>query len=156
MIALSEKKPNMLVVALIVVFVALGATTIISNYLATVDTSGFPDGIVYFVEGAQYVLLSVEVAFLVGYSRNISGFIVKKLTAERKKSVEKVDYSFTWMLETVGKFEGVLISATPFIEMFVPPGNQKAAMLALAGLFALIDIIYSETKALMAEVKKGG
>ena len=149
-----EKKPNMLFIALIVVAIALAVTTVISVHLSSIDTSEIPTELVFIVEGAQYVFLTIEVAIGTGYLRNISGFIVKLLKVKRKKSVEKVDYSFTWMVETIGKFEGVLLTATPFVEMLVPPGYKKTAMLALAGLFALIDIIYSETKALMAEVQK--
>lgn len=145
-----------MLIALFVVAVAFAVTAAVSNALTNVDTSGMPDEAVFLIEQAQYVFLTLEVAVGTGYLANISGFIVKWLNVKRRNSVESVDYSMTWLVETVGKFEAVLITATPFMQLIVPPAYKETAMLALAALFALIKVIYSETKRMMAEVKKPG
>lgn len=156
-VAVSSEKPSRFWIGVLAFLCILGVTSGLAAAVVQIDVSGQPDFIVYVVEAVKAVLISTPVAVAFGYGRNIFGFGNALLKAMRKE--EDIQYSVIWMLQTLTRFEGVVVTATTFINQVVvnlPPEQKAIAAAATASLWALIEFIFSEAKGFLQALLKPG
>lgn len=152
---MSQEKTNKLVIAIMLIFVALSVTSVVSALIQNVDVSGEPQYIIVIVEGAKYVLTSVPVAIVVAVGISMGGYVINWLGAQRQNS-PTVEYSVKWLAHTVGRVEAWIVVVTPLVDAIVlnlPPEQKYIAMLVTGSLFALIDIILSEIQRTIQKVR---
>jgi FAD/FMN-containing dehydrogenase len=153
-VAVSSEEPSKFWSGVLAFLCILGVTSGLAAAVVQIDVSGQPDFIVYIVEAVKAVLISTPVALAFGYARNIFGYGNALLKAIRRK--EELSYSATWMLQTLTRFEGVVVTATTFIDLVVmslPPEQKAIAAAATASLWALIEFIFSEAKSFLETLK---
>lgn len=153
---MSEKKPNMLILAVLVVIAVFTVLAGAAEMIDSCDVTMWPTPIVDILVACKWVLVATPIAIAIGFGRNLVGYGMKWLRVKRTNNGENVTYSMTWMTETMVKFEGFIVVVTPFINGIILnlPEEQKAlAMAATGGLFALIDMLLSEIKRVMKETE---
>ena len=122
--------------------------------VATVDVSDQPEVTGYIMVFAKVFFMVTPIAIAVGYARHFFGYGRAFLWA--KRNGQKIQYSVTWMLETITRFEGVVLTVTAFINevvMQLPPEQQATAAATTASLWALIEFIFSEFKRTLQPLK---
>lgn len=151
-----EKKPNNLIIAIIIMlalFVVLEGCAVL---IGTIDTGGYPASVAAIIETFKFIFAAAPFAIAIGFGRNLTGYAINWLRAKRKEE-ETVDYSIKWLAETVTKFEGWIVLATPFVNVILLnlPIEHKALGMAVSGAgLALIDMLFSEIKKVIAHFKK--
>lgn len=149
----------MLIIAVLIAVIAAGVFTAVSAALSEVDVSTQPAELQPVIVIVKVAFTSTAVAVTFGFIRNITGFIVKWIRANRSEGNKDVTYSLKWFVETMVKFEGVILVATPLIDSFIGalPGEYKpVAMAATAAAFGFFDIVLSEVKGAMFAMKAYG
>lgn len=154
---MSSEKPSAFWIGILAFLCILGISSVAAAGVVQIDVTGQPDFIVYIVEAVKAVLISTPVAVAFGYGRNIFGFGNALLKARRKE--KEIQYSVTWMLQTLTRFEGVVVTATTFLDQVVmnlPPEQKAIAAAATASLWALIEFIFSEAKGFLGSILEPG
>lgn len=153
---MTEKKLNSLIVAIVIILALFVVLETCAVLLGTIDTSDMPNNVASIIEAFKFVFAAAPFAIAIGFGRSIYGFSVNWLRANRKKE-ETTDYSLTWLGETIIKFEGWIVLVTPFVNVILLnlPLEHKAVGMVIAGaVFAFLDILFSEIKKLIADVRK--
>lgn len=154
---MSSEKPSTFWIGILVFLCLLGVSSAAAAAIMQVDLTGQPEVIVYLVSGVQAVLISSPVAVAFGYARNVFGFGNAVLRAMRKD--QDLQYSVTWMLQTIIRFEGVVVTATTFLDLVVlnlPPEQKVIAASVTASLWALIEFIFSKGKGFLQALLEPG
>lgn len=144
---MSLGKPPMFWVGVLTFLCLLGVFSAVAGAIATIDVSRQPEIIKHIVGFAKMFFMATPIAIVVGYARNFFGYGRAFLWAKRND--QEIQYSVTWMLETIARFEGVVLTATAFVNeiaMRLPPEQQATVAATTAGLWALIEFISSEFK----------
>lgn len=144
---MSFGKPSMFWVGVLTFLCLLSVFSAMAGAVATIDVSGQPEIIEYIIGFAKVFFIATPIAIAVGYARHFFGYGRAFLWAKRHD--QKIQYSITLMLETITRFEGVVLTVTTFINemvMRLPPEQQATAAATTAGLWALIEFIFSEFK----------
>lgn len=154
---MTEKgKPDMLIVAVLVVIVSFGLLEWAAIEIVKIDLTTIENAYIFnFVRFVRPVLIGAPIAIAIGFGLNLRGYLTKYLR-EKRKNEPHADYSFTWFSETIVKMEGFILCVTPFIEVVIqnaPPEYKAAAMAAAAGAFAIFKIALSELKNTIADTK---
>jgi len=147
-------RPSMFWVGVLTFLCLLGVFSALAGTVSTIDVSVQPEIVRHIVGFAKVFFTVTPIAIAVGYARHFFGYGRAFLWAKRHD--QEIQYSITWMLETITKFEGVVLTATTFINEIVVhlPQEQKATAAAtIAGLWALIEFIFSEFKRTLQPLK---
>lgn len=114
----------------------------------------------FVVEGAKYILIVTPIAILIGFGRNIFGYAINWIRAKKAKE-PAVEYQLSSLAKTLVTFEGIIVIATPLINLIVAaifrqywPELLPQATLATGALWGLIDMFVSELKRALAEANK--
>lgn len=154
---MSEKNNARTITIAIVLCIALFAVfSVIALNIENIDISTVPNELAPYIETLKWIFTATPVAIAFAGGRGIYGYAVKWLRLKRTGGDEAVDFSLKWLTETIAKFEGFIIVVTPVISMFIemlPPENRQLAMVVTASLWALISILFSEIKRIVAEVR---
>jgi|GEM_PF-4927271 len=149
---MSEKKPNMLIIGVILVIAALSVAATVVDIVRPLDLSTYPPAIAYILGGVKYILIVTPIAILVAFGRNIFGFGINWIR-EQRNGDSHVEYSLSWLAQTIVTFEGVIIVATPLVTLIAGvvfkefwPAYESEAMIVIGSLWALIDLTISELK----------
>lgn len=153
-----NKKNNMftIVIALIICLAVFSVATFIAVNIETIDVTGLPDSIQAFIETVKYIFLATPVAVMFACGRGIYGYAVKWIRAKRQEDQITVDFSLTWLTETVVQFEGFILVVTPligFIISVLAPQHKQIAIVVTGALWSLISILLSEIKRLVKDVQ---
>ena len=154
---MSEKNNARTITIAIILCIALFAVfSIIALNVENIDMSTVPNELVPYIEALQWIFTAAPIAIAFAGGRGIYGYAVKWLQMKRTGGDEAVDFSLQWLTETMAKFEGFIVVVTPVINMFVgmlPPEQKQLAMVITASLWALISILFSEIKRIVADVR---
>ena len=151
-----KKEINPLIIAIVIIlalFIVLEACAVL---IGTINTEGMPAALVAIIEACKFIFAAAPFAIAIGFGRNITGYTINWLRGKRKEE-ETADYSIKWLAETVTKFEGWIVLATPFVNVILLnlPFEHKALGMAVSGaFFALADMLFSEVKKIIADIRK--
>jgi len=152
-----DKKPNMLIIGLILVLASVSVIIYVSEQLQFLDLTGQPEQIVTFIQGLKIVFSSSAIAIAIGFSQNITLYLAKWLRVKRTKETADIEYSLKWMTETILKFEAVILAATPFVEIFaqnMPPHYRPILVAGVGGCFAIVRLLIAEVKHAIEATRK--
>jgi hypothetical protein len=153
----NPRRPPILWLGLFVVVLIAGVTTAAATVIVQIDVSQADPLTQQVVSAVTVLVVSQPGALILGYLRHIFGYGNAFLRAYRKK--EEIEYSATYMLQTLTRFEGVTLGAMTFIDQIVmnlPPEQKIIAATATSSLWLLIEWIFSEAKSLSAAILKPG
>lgn len=151
-----EKKPNTLIIAILIMLALFTVFETCAALLAMIDTTGMPASVAKVVEAFKFIFAAAPFAIAIGFGRSFTGYAINWLRAKRKEE-PTADYSIKWLGETITKFEGWIVLVTPFVNVILLnlPLEHKAIGMAVSGAaFALLEMLLSEIKNVIAESRK--
>jgi len=145
------EKVNKLVLATILFVVAVGVVGVIGEAVKTLDVTVYEDPYTQnFILVIQYFFASTTVVTVFAFLRNVTGFGVNYLKAERLG--EAVKYEVKRFGETWLKYEGVVLAFAGLADLYYPGFGQIIA----GAIFFLVDTVISELKTLVQLLKAEG
>jgi hypothetical protein len=145
------EKVNKLVLATLIFVVAVGVVGVIGGAVKTVDVTVYEDPYTRnFIVAVQYFFASTAVVTVFAFLRNVTGFGVNYLKAERMG--EPVEYEVKRLGETWLKYEGVVLAFAGLGDLYYPGFGQIIA----GAIFFLVETVISELKTLVQLLKAEG
>lgn len=141
---------NKLVLATVIFIVAVGVVGAIGEAVKTLDVTLYEDPYTQnLIVVIQYFFTSTTVVTVFAFLRNMTGFGINYLKAQRTH--EEIEYQLTRFGESWLKFEGVVLAFAGFGDLYYPGFGQIIA----GGILFLIDIVISELKTLVDLLNEG-
>ena len=145
------EKVNKLVLATVIFVVAVGVVGVIDEAVKTIDATVYEDSYTQnLIVAVQYFFASTTVVTVFAFLRNVTGFGINYLKAERLG--EPVEYQLKRFGETWLKYEGVVLAFAGLGDLYYPGFGQLVA----GAILFLVDTVISELKTLVQLLKAEG